>query len=105
MTTQALLERPRLTQRLRVNRDTAMTLVVAPAGYGKSTLLGQWQAADERPFVWIALDLHADAVALERDDRRDRRRIGQAGADRSAGVRTADGTAAEPLVGRDPPTR
>jgi LuxR family maltose regulon positive regulatory protein len=34
--------------------------VVAPAGYGKSTLLAQWSEADPRAFAWVALD--------ERDD-------------------------------------
>jgi LuxR family maltose regulon positive regulatory protein len=30
--------------------------VVAPAGYGKTTLLSSWAAADRRPFAWVALD-------------------------------------------------
>jgi LuxR family transcriptional regulator, maltose regulon positive regulatory protein len=30
--------------------------VCAPAGYGKTTLLAQWAAADERPFGWVSLD-------------------------------------------------
>jgi LuxR family maltose regulon positive regulatory protein len=30
--------------------------VVAPAGYGKTTLLGSWAEADPRPFAWVALD-------------------------------------------------
>ena len=30
--------------------------VVAPAGYGKTTLLAQWAEADPRPFAWVALD-------------------------------------------------
>ena len=30
--------------------------VVAPAGYGKTTLLAQWDEADPRPFAWVALD-------------------------------------------------
>jgi hypothetical protein len=35
-----------------------MTLVRAPAGWGKSTLLADWQAAasEPRPFAWLALD-------------------------------------------------
>ncbi len=28
---------------------------MAPAGYGKSTLLAEWAARDERPFVWVTL--------------------------------------------------
>jgi LuxR family maltose regulon positive regulatory protein len=30
--------------------------VVAPAGYGKTTLLSRWAEADARPFAWVALD-------------------------------------------------
>ena len=30
--------------------------VVAPAGYGKTTLLARWAEADPRPFAWVALD-------------------------------------------------
>ena len=30
--------------------------VVAPAGYGKTTLLAHWDEADPRPFAWVALD-------------------------------------------------
>ena len=30
--------------------------VVAPAGYGKTTLLGNWSDADPRRFAWVALD-------------------------------------------------
>ena len=36
--------------------------VVAPAGYGKTTLLCQWAERDDRPFTWIA----PGAGALER---------------------------------------
>ena len=30
--------------------------VVAPAGYGKTTLLSRWAEFDPRPFAWVALD-------------------------------------------------
>ena len=41
--------------------------VVAPAGYGKTTLLAQWAEADSRPFAWVALDARDDdAVVLLR---------------------------------------
>jgi LuxR family transcriptional regulator, maltose regulon positive regulatory protein len=53
-----LVPRPRLVERLRRGRETRLTLVCAPAGYGKTTLLGQWEAADRArtPFVWLSLD-------------------------------------------------
>ena len=41
--------------------------VVAPAGYGKTTLLAQWAEADARQFAWVALDSgDDDAVVLLR---------------------------------------
>ena len=44
--------------------------VVAPAGYGKTTLLAHWAEADPRPFAWVALDGgdddDIDAAALHR---------------------------------------
>jgi LuxR family transcriptional regulator, maltose regulon positive regulatory protein len=33
-----------------------LVLVVAPLGYGKTTTLAQWDAVDDRPFVWVTLD-------------------------------------------------
>ena len=37
-------------------RTVPVATVVAPAGYGKTTLLAHWAQADPRPFAWIALD-------------------------------------------------
>jgi LuxR family transcriptional regulator, maltose regulon positive regulatory protein len=35
-----------------------LTLIEAPAGYGKTTLLNQWRRAEEsnRSFAWVSLD-------------------------------------------------
>src|SRR3954451_12782219 len=35
-----------------------LTLVAAPAGFGKTTLLSQWATApiESRPFAWLSLD-------------------------------------------------
>jgi LuxR family maltose regulon positive regulatory protein len=41
--------------RLSASRQSFAT-IVAPAGYGKTTLLTQWAEADPRPFAWVALD-------------------------------------------------
>jgi LuxR family maltose regulon positive regulatory protein len=30
--------------------------VIAPAGYGKTTLLARWAEMDPRPFAWVAFD-------------------------------------------------
>lgn len=48
-------------------RATAATVVAvtAPAGYGKSTLLAEWAAMDDREVAWAAVDeLDDDPVAL-----------------------------------------
>jgi LuxR family maltose regulon positive regulatory protein len=37
-----------------------LVTVVAPAGYGKTTLLADWAEADPRPFAWVALDRRDD---------------------------------------------
>ncbi len=38
--------------------DAKLVLVAAPAGFGKTTLVAQWQLspAESRPFAWISLD-------------------------------------------------
>jgi LuxR family transcriptional regulator, maltose regulon positive regulatory protein len=50
-----LVARPRLVRRLSEARDAPFVLLVAPAGYGKTTLLSEWAARDGRRFVWIDL--------------------------------------------------
>ena len=53
-----LVTRDVLLDHLRSGRQTALTLVCAPAGYGKTTLLTQWAATDRgrTPFAWVSLD-------------------------------------------------
>ena len=50
-----LVARPRLVRRLSEARDAQFVLLVAPAGYGKTTLLSEWAACDGRRFAWIDL--------------------------------------------------
>src|SRR3954467_15499125 len=38
--------------------------VVAPAGYGKTTLLARWAQVDPRPFAWVALDGRDDDAVV-----------------------------------------
>ena len=38
--------------------------MVAPAGYGKTTLLAKWAEADPRPFAWVALDGRDDDAVV-----------------------------------------
>jgi len=45
-----------------------VVLLNGPAGYGKTTVLAQWAAADQRPFAWLTIDeTHNDAQQLRRD--------------------------------------
>ena len=50
------VERQRLMQRLDAGLQGKLTLVCAPAGFGKSTLLGAWTQACEHPSAWLSLD-------------------------------------------------
>jgi LuxR family maltose regulon positive regulatory protein len=50
-----MLPRPRLSETLEEARP-ALVLLAAPPGFGKTTLLGQWRAVDERPFGWLTAD-------------------------------------------------
>jgi LuxR family maltose regulon positive regulatory protein len=48
---------------LRRAKSVPFVTVVAPSGFGKTTLAAQWAARDRRPFVWLTLDAHDDDVA------------------------------------------
>lgn len=48
--------RPRLIERLDHSLSHKLTLVSAPAGFGKTTLLSEWVASCERPVAWLSLD-------------------------------------------------
>jgi len=51
-----LVDRPQLIQRLERQRRRPLSLVSAPAGYGKSTLLSSWLETVEGPTAWLSLD-------------------------------------------------
>jgi len=50
--------RPRLLQRLDegLRQGARLTLISAPAGFGKTTLVGEWIASCGRPAAWLSLD-------------------------------------------------
>ena len=55
----ATVPRPRLSDRLSRGIDARLTLVSAPAGFGKTTLLAVWLASAPRPeglTAWLSLD-------------------------------------------------
>lgn len=57
----SLVERPRLLERLDAALECKLTLLVAPAGYGKTTIVNEWihefQAhSQSRPLAWVSLD-------------------------------------------------
>lgn len=50
------VSRSRLMEQLQGGISRRLTLVCAPAGFGKSSLLGDWAAGCGRPSVWLSLD-------------------------------------------------
>src|SRR5215813_2726480 len=48
--------RPRLLARLAQGVDRGLTVVCTPAGFGKTTLLGDWARRSRRPAAWLSLD-------------------------------------------------
>ena len=54
-----LVARPRLIERMSRGAEARLTLISAPAGFGKTTLLAEWLAAaagGERSAAWLSLD-------------------------------------------------
>jgi len=51
-----LVERPRLFTALETGSTTKLTLVCAPVGYGKTTLVGDWLAKRHIPAAWLTLE-------------------------------------------------
>ena len=50
--------RPRLIERLNegLSSGCKLTLISAPAGFGKTTLVSEWIASCGRPVAWLSLD-------------------------------------------------
>src|SRR5450755_2386266 len=51
-----VVSRPRLLERLNEGLHRKLTLIAAPAGFGKTTLLSEWVTFIERPTAWLSLD-------------------------------------------------
>src|SRR5262252_3004609 len=48
--------RPRLLARLAEGIGRGLTVVGTPAGFGKTTMLGDWARRSRRPAAWLSLD-------------------------------------------------
>ena len=62
-----LVPRARLIERLNQGTERKLTLISAPAGFGKTMLLAEWLAATqagERPAAWVSLDQSDNDPAL-----------------------------------------
>ncbi|MEZ4661342.1 MAG: hypothetical protein R2911_27650 [Caldilineaceae bacterium] len=52
----ALVPRPQLITRLNRGAQHKLTLVAAPAGFGKTTLVVEWLGQRKAPAAWLSLD-------------------------------------------------
>jgi LuxR family maltose regulon positive regulatory protein len=51
-----MVSRPRLIERLSEGMRRKLTLISAPAGFGKTTLVSEWIAGCARPVAWLSVD-------------------------------------------------
>lgn len=56
LTPEYLVTRPRLLHVLQAGETKPLTLLSAPAGFGKTTLLSEWARTLEHPCAWISLE-------------------------------------------------
>ena len=59
-----LVARPQLYARLDLGLQHPLTLVSAPAGFGKSTLLSAWLARGDMRYAWLSLDAGDNDLAV-----------------------------------------
>ena len=59
-----LLKRRRLLQQLEEGLDRQITMVTAPAGYGKTMLASSWLADNMHPACWVSLDTGDDDLFI-----------------------------------------
>ena len=59
-----LVDRTRLIDQLNRGLDRPLTVVSAPAGYGKSILVSAWLNTCERPSAWLSLDETMDDLGV-----------------------------------------
>jgi LuxR family maltose regulon positive regulatory protein len=59
-----IVPRPRLLESLKERRGRPLTLVSAPAGYGKTTLVNSWLDECDCPSAWLSLDEYDSDLAI-----------------------------------------
>ena len=59
-----LVSRPRLIERLNEGLYRKLTLISAPAGFGKTTLVSEWAADYQGPVAWLSLTLERCETAF-----------------------------------------
>jgi LuxR family transcriptional regulator, maltose regulon positive regulatory protein len=65
---EGFVPRPRLLAKLTEGRSIPLVTIVAPAGYGKTSLLTDWSGRDERQSVWLSLEeWHDEPLRLTRE--------------------------------------
>ena len=52
----SFIPRSHLIEKLNQGLHRKLTLISAPAGFGKTTLVSEWMAGCKRPFAWLSLD-------------------------------------------------
>ena len=55
-TRSTIVPRPRLIERLNTGLYRRLTVISAPAGFGKTTLISEWLRGCGRPAAWLSLD-------------------------------------------------
>ena len=58
-----LIDRPRIANRLDLGATAPVSLVAAPAGYGKTSAVRAWAVRREIPLAWVTLDARDDDPA------------------------------------------
>jgi len=58
------LVRLHLIQCLEARHNRKLTLIAAPAGYGKSTLVNTWLAPSSEPVAWLSLDANDNDIGV-----------------------------------------
>ena len=67
LVTDQIVCRKRLHERMDFGLQMPLTVVVAPAGYGKSALVSHWAEELERPCAWLSLSTSETDLRLFSD--------------------------------------